>query len=151
MSKPRPQASFIWRKVVLVKTVNHLPKLNWASQFFRYIFLQNMNAGTAERVTHSARSPLCDNRVTLTTGPTFLHVNTPVCPVERTWSSQGEVISICEGFQFRQWGRYISHKRQFKLTGLGVGGTFLFECFTINSYGHYLTQLEQKTRCRKES
>lgn len=154
----RPQASFIWRKVVLVEKVNHLPKVNQASQCFRYLFLQNManrlhqkqNAGMAKRVTRPARSPLCDNRVTLTTGSTFLHVNTPVCPVERTWSSQGEVISICEVFSSGK-GVDISHINACSSWPAWVGGNFLFECYTINTHEHYLIQLEQKTRCRKES
>ena len=85
------KALFIWRKVVPGKGLTRLPwraPLGERRANFSYISLQNeanclnekRKVGLARRATRLAGSPFCDGRVTLLTGPTFLHVNTLARP-----------------------------------------------------------------------
>ena len=70
---------------------------------FHYISLQNLanrlhekqKVGLARRVTHLARSPFFDSRVTLLARPNILHVNTLAHPGGSTWSRQ-ENQSMCK-------------------------------------------------------
>ena len=86
------------RKVVRGRRITRIPELPWATQLFKHFltkggepFTWETKVGSARRVTRPAGLPLCDGRVTLLPGQTFLHINTLACPGGSTrwrWDNQ---------------------------------------------------------------
>ena len=86
------------RKVVRSRRITRIHELPWATQLLKHFltkgdepFAWETKVGSARRVTRPAGSPLCDGRVTLLPGQTFLHINTLARPGGSTrwrWDNQ---------------------------------------------------------------